>query len=169
MSSQCRRDFDDGSSSWVHGLFEHLLWWPHVAPRGGDADLLQDRSSGELEFSLWECNCSLWSELLRDRDLEDDWCWWCWWEWHLPCFLHLSEHRFNLPRSFCRPSNLSDRFLTRSFNSAQKKLQACVSAKKKAKLGGSIVGFVFYPESEFPTVNSCSTGRTGQTPLICET
>jgi len=52
---------------------------------------------------------------------------------------------------------------------AQKKLRTCVSAKKKAEVSGSIVGFVFYPEGELPTANSCSTGRTGQTLLICET
>ena len=51
----------------------------------------------------------------------------------------------------------------------QKSLQTHVSAKKKAKVGGLIVGFIFYLESRFLTANSSLTERINQTLLICGT
>ena len=50
----------------------------------------------------------------------------------------------------------------------RKSLQTHLSTKKRAKVGGLIVVFVFYPAGRFLTMNNCLTERTGQTPLICE-
>ena len=50
----------------------------------------------------------------------------------------------------------------------QNSLQTRVLAKKKADVGGPIVGFVFIRRILL-TVNSCLIERTGQTPFIWET
>jgi len=47
----------------------------------------------------------------------------------------------------------------------QNSLQTRVLAKKKADVGGPIVGFVFIRRILL-TVNSCLIERTGQTPFI---
>jgi len=99
---------------------------------------LLDHSHRGLRYSLWECDQYLWSELTPRL--------WPWMASVVPARMILLPmlllRLFSLSKSFCKPSNLYESFLDEwSDMTIRNPLWTPISAKKKAEVGASIVGF----------------------------